>query len=54
LACSDFASHIKSAAGISDGTLMAWIDWDAVIAALAEFRVVKPPGLPPYVSLSVL
>lgn len=33
LARGDFALHIETAAGISDGTPMAWIDWDAVIAA---------------------
>ncbi|MGH3168525.1 MAG: hypothetical protein ACRDN0_21920 [Trebonia sp.] len=30
----DFCRHIETAAGISDGTPMAWIDWEAVIAAL--------------------
>lgn len=31
---SDFTRHVETAACISDGTPMAWIDWDAVIAAL--------------------
>jgi hypothetical protein len=35
----DFALHIETAAGISDGTPMAWIDWDAVIAALDAGRM---------------
>ncbi|MGH3183836.1 MAG: hypothetical protein ACRDOE_18315, partial [Streptosporangiaceae bacterium] len=30
----DFTRHIETAACISDGTPMAWIDWDAVITAL--------------------
>lgn len=30
----DFTRHIETAACINDGTPMAWIDWDAVIAAL--------------------
>jgi hypothetical protein len=30
----DFTRHVKSAASISDGTPMAWIDWDAVVTAL--------------------
>jgi hypothetical protein len=30
----DFAVHIETAVGFSDGTPMAWIGWDAVIAAL--------------------
>jgi hypothetical protein len=34
LARDDFALHTDTAASISDGTLMAWIDRDAVIAAL--------------------
>jgi hypothetical protein len=33
LARDDFARHIETAAS-SDGTPMAWIDWDAVITAL--------------------
>jgi hypothetical protein len=32
LARGDFTLHIETAAGISDGTPMAWIDWDAVAA----------------------
>jgi hypothetical protein len=30
----DFTRHVETTACISDGTPMAWIDWDAVIAAL--------------------
>ena len=30
----DFTRHIETAACISDGTPMAWIDWDAVITTL--------------------
>jgi hypothetical protein len=30
----DFIRHVETAACISDSTPMAWIDWDAVIAAL--------------------
>jgi len=30
----DFTRYVETAACISDGTPMAWIDWDAVIAAL--------------------
>src|SRR6202044_2050214 len=30
----DFTRHVETAASISDGTLMAWIDWDAVVTAL--------------------
>jgi hypothetical protein len=30
----DFTRHVETAACISDGTPMAWIDWDAVITAL--------------------
>jgi hypothetical protein len=30
----DFTRHIETAASISDGTPMAWIDWDAIITAL--------------------
>lgn len=32
----DFTRHIETAASISDGTPMAWIDWDAVIAGLGR------------------
>ena len=31
---SDFTRHVETAACITDGTPMAWIDWDAVSAAL--------------------
>jgi hypothetical protein len=31
---SDFTRHVETAASISDGTPMAWIDWDAVVTAL--------------------
>ena len=34
LQSSNFTRHVETAACISDGTPMAWIDWDAVIAAL--------------------
>ncbi len=44
LARGDFASHIETAAGISDGTPMAWIDWDAVIAALDGGRLPASGG----------
>jgi len=30
----DFTRHVEISASISDGTPMAWIDWDAVITAL--------------------
>ena len=30
----DFTRYVETAACISDGTPMAWIDWDAVITAL--------------------
>lgn len=30
----DFTRHVETAASISDGSPMAWIDWDAVITAL--------------------
>ena len=35
----DFALHIETAACISDGTPMAWIDWDSVIADLDGGRL---------------
>lgn len=35
----DFTCHIQTAASISDGTPMAWIDWDAVITALDSGRL---------------
>jgi len=44
LARDDFAKHIETAAGISDGTPMAWIDWDAVIAALDGGRLPASGG----------
>ena len=31
---SDFTRHVETAGCITDGTPMAWIDWDAVSAAL--------------------
>ena len=37
----DFLRHVETAASISDGTPMAWIDWDAVTAALDGGR---PPA----------
>jgi hypothetical protein len=40
----DFARHIETAACISDGTPMAWIDWDAVIAALNGSRLPASGG----------
>jgi hypothetical protein len=40
----DFALHIETAAGISNGTPMAWIDWDAVIAALDGGRLPASGG----------
>jgi hypothetical protein len=30
----DFTRHVQTEPSISDGTPMAWIDWDAVITAL--------------------
>ena len=44
LARKDFALHIETAVGISDGTPMAWIDWDAVIAALDGGRLPASGG----------
>lgn len=44
LACSDFALHIEAAACISDGTPMAWIDWEAVISALDGGRLPASGG----------
>jgi hypothetical protein len=35
----DFTRHVETAASISDGTPMAWIDWDAVITALDGGRL---------------
>jgi len=40
----DFTRHIETAASISDGTLMAWIDWDAVITALDGGRLPASGG----------
>ncbi len=44
LARPDFVLHIETAAGISDGTPMAWIDWDAIIAALDGGRLPASGG----------
>jgi hypothetical protein len=41
---SDFTRHIETAASISDGTPMAWIDWDAVITALDGGRLPASGG----------
>lgn len=30
----DFTRHVETGDSISDGTAMAWIDWDSVVAAL--------------------
>jgi hypothetical protein len=40
----DFLCHVETAARISDGTPMAWIDWDAVIAALDGGRLPASGG----------
>jgi hypothetical protein len=40
----DFLYHIETAACISDGTPMAWIDWDAVIATLDGGRLPASGG----------
>ena len=40
----DFTCHIEAAASISDGTPMAWIDWDAVITALDAGRLPASGG----------
>ncbi|MDQ2813278.1 MAG: hypothetical protein M3Z75_15750 [Actinomycetota bacterium] len=40
----DFLCHVEAAACISDGTPMAWIDWDAVIAALDGGRLPASGG----------
>jgi hypothetical protein len=40
----DFIRHVETAACISDGTPMAWIDWDAVIAALDGGRLPASGG----------
>jgi hypothetical protein len=35
----DFTRHVETAPSISDGTPMAWIDWDAVITSLDSGRL---------------
>jgi hypothetical protein len=40
----DFTRHIETAACISNGTPMAWIDWDAVIADLGSGRLPLSSG----------
>jgi len=40
----DFLRHVETAACISDGSPMAWIDWDAVIAALDGGRLPASGG----------
>jgi hypothetical protein len=40
----DFTRHIETATCISDGTPLAWIDWDAVIAALDGRRLPASGG----------
>jgi hypothetical protein len=40
----DFTRHIETAPSISDGTAMAWIDWDAVITALDSGRLPASSG----------
>ena len=40
----DFTRHIETAAWASDGTPMAWIDWDAVITALDGGRLPASGG----------
>ena len=40
----DFLRHVETAAAISDDTPMAWIDWDAVIAALDGGRLPASGG----------
>jgi len=40
----NFLCHVETAACISDGTPMAWIDWDAVIAALDGGRLPASGG----------
>jgi len=44
LAEPDFAMHIETAACISDGTPMAWIDWGAIITALDSGRLPASGG----------
>lgn len=40
----DFTRHVETAACISDGTPMAWIGWDAVIAPLDSGRLPASGG----------
>jgi hypothetical protein len=40
----DFLCHAETAACISDGAPMAWIDWNAVIAALDSGRLPASGG----------
>jgi hypothetical protein len=40
----DFTRHVGTGACTSDGTPMAWIDWDAVIAALDGGRLPASGG----------
>lgn len=40
----DFTRHVETAVCISDGTPMAWIDWDTVIAALDGGRLPASGG----------
>ena len=35
----DFTGYIHAETGLSDGTTMAWIDWDTVITALDSGRL---------------
>lgn len=48
----DFIRHIETAACISDGTPMAWIDWDAVITALDCGRLPASGGETRIVSIA--
>ena len=40
----DFLCHVETAASITDSTPMAWIDWDAVTAALDGGRLPASGG----------
>jgi len=40
----DFTRRVETAACISDGTRMAWIDWHAVITALDGAACPPPAG----------
>ena len=40
----DFTCHVETAPCISDGTPMAWIDWDAIIAALGNGHIPASGG----------